>query len=166
MKQPYQTKDFPLAAFLVSSGLALQAHDRSYGVSTFDLTPSDRSNSYIGLLVSDRDWVRYRAHFWDNGTITTVWQQPGDSSRRVHVITIDEFIRDTPNGPDSKPVFEEKMLGSEIAITGNLSVVWARYEAKFGSPDSLARWQGTDVFTLLRFGGSWKIVSLVFQGDS
>ena len=116
--------------------------------------------------MSDRDWVRYRAHFWDNGTITTIWQQPGDSSRRVHVTAIDEFIRDMPNGPDSKPVFEEKMLGSEIAITGNLSVVWARYEAKFGSTDSLARWQGTDVFTLLRFGGSWKIVSLVFQGDS
>jgi hypothetical protein len=116
--------------------------------------------------MSDRAWARYRTHFWDNATITTVWQQPGDSSRRVHVITIDEFIKDTPNGPDSKPVFEETLLGSEIAVSGDLSVVWARYEAKFGSRDSLSRWQGTDVFTLLRFGGSWKIVSLVFQGDS
>jgi hypothetical protein len=115
--------------------------------------------------MSDRSWGRYRSHFWDNATITTVWQRPGDSSRRVHVITIDEFIRDTPNGPDSKPVFEETMLGSEVAVTGNLSVVWARYEAKFGSRDSLARWQGTDVFTLLRFGGTWKIVSLVFESD-
>ena len=115
--------------------------------------------------MSDRAWARYRTHFWDNATITTVWQQGGDSSRRVHVITIDEFVRDTPNGPDSKPVFEEKMLGSEIAITGNIAVVWARYEAKFGSRDSLSHWQGTDVFTLLRFGGSWKIVSLVFEAD-
>jgi hypothetical protein len=57
------------------------------------------------------------------------------------------------------------MLGLEIAVRGNFSVAWARYEARFGSGDSLSRWQGTDVVTLLRFGGTWKIVSLVFEGD-
>jgi hypothetical protein len=31
----YETKDFPLAAFLVTSGLPLQSHDRQGKVSTF-----------------------------------------------------------------------------------------------------------------------------------
>jgi len=47
MKQPFQTKDFPLAAFLVSSGLALQAHDRSYGVSTFTFPESARLHDLV-----------------------------------------------------------------------------------------------------------------------
>ncbi|HTY37254.1 MAG TPA: DUF5659 domain-containing protein [Bacteroidota bacterium] len=47
MKQPYQTKDFPLAAFLVSSGLALQAHDRSHGVSTFTFPDSSRLHELV-----------------------------------------------------------------------------------------------------------------------
>jgi len=34
----YDTKDFPLAAFLVTSGLPLQAHTRAGNVSTFIFT--------------------------------------------------------------------------------------------------------------------------------
>ncbi len=34
----YNTKDFPLAAFLVTSGLPLQAHTRQGNVSTFMFT--------------------------------------------------------------------------------------------------------------------------------
>jgi hypothetical protein len=47
MKQPYQTKDFPLAAFLISSGLALQAHDRSCGVSTFMFPDSSKLHQLV-----------------------------------------------------------------------------------------------------------------------
>ena len=43
----YDTKDFPLAAFLVSSGLALQAHDRSLGVSTFIFSESSRLQELV-----------------------------------------------------------------------------------------------------------------------
>ena len=47
MNQPFRTKDFPLAAFLVSSGLALQAHDRSLGVSTFMFPESSRLHELV-----------------------------------------------------------------------------------------------------------------------
>ena len=47
MNQPFRTKDFPLAAFLVSSGLALQAHDRSLGVSTFIFSESSRLQELV-----------------------------------------------------------------------------------------------------------------------
>src|SRR5688572_26175667 len=73
-----------------------------------------------GLLVtyyedfSDRDWTKFRAHFWPGATLTTAWQQPGDSVVRVDVTTIDDFIAEAPNGPDSQPIFEERMIRWEI----------------------------------------------------
>ena len=115
--------------------------------------------------MSDRDWQKYREHFWKNATITTVWQQPGDSAAAVDITTIDDFIRETPNGPDSKPIFEEKINDSKITVQNNLAQAWVKYDAKFGTPDSLTQWSGTDVFTLLRHQGEWKIVSLVFESD-
>lgn len=121
--------------------------------------------SYYNVM-SERDWDKYRSYFWENATITTAWQQPGDSISRVHVITIDNFIKETPDGPDSQPVFEEKMTRSSINIKGNIAEVWADYDAKFGRPDSLMQWSGTDVFTWLHHGGEWKIVSLVFEAES
>lgn len=115
--------------------------------------------------MSDRDWEKFRSHFWKNATITTTWQQPGDSVAMVDVTTIDDFIKEAPLGPGSQPVFEEKMLESKINVQNNIADAWIKYEAKFGKPDSLVTWTGTDVFTLLRHNGQWKIVSLVFEGD-
>jgi hypothetical protein len=57
------------------------------------------------------------------------------------------------------------MKDSEIKVQGNISEAWVRYEAKFGTSDSLMQWTGTDVFTLLRHEGDWKIVSIVFEAD-
>jgi len=115
--------------------------------------------------MSARDWKKYRSHFWNNATITTAWQQPGDSAATVDVTTIDDFIKEAPNGPDSQPVFEEKMTDSKIKVQGNIAEAWVNYEAKFGKPDSLTQWKGVDVFTLMRHNSEWKIVSLVFEAE-
>ena len=115
--------------------------------------------------MSDRDWEKYQSHFWENATITTAWKQPGDSVVTVDVTTIGDFIKEAPLGPGSQPIFEETMKDSKINVQGNIANAWIRYEAKFGKPDSLTRWTGTDVFTMLRYNGEWKIVSLVFESD-
>ena len=115
--------------------------------------------------MSARDWQKYRAYFWDDATITTVWQQPGDSAASVHVISIDDFIAKTPEGPDSQPVFSERMKGSSIVVEGDLATAWVDYDAEFGRSDSLMRWSGTDVFSFLRHDGEWRIVSLVFKSN-
>lgn len=112
-----------------------------------------------------RDWRKYRTHFWDSATLTTAWQSSGDSAARVHVITIDEFIRLTPQGPDSQPVFAERMKSASIQVKNNLATAWVEYDAEFGKPDSLARWSGTDLFTFMKHAGEWKIVSLVFEAE-
>jgi hypothetical protein len=43
----YDTKDFPLAAFLVTSGLALQAHSREGHVSTFMFSDTHELQSLV-----------------------------------------------------------------------------------------------------------------------
>jgi hypothetical protein len=137
--------------------------------STISLTDTPEGSGIEKLLnnyyqtMSARNWTQYRDYFWPGATITTAWIQPGDSIETVDVTTIDDFIRETPMGPDSKPVFEEKMTDFRIEVQGDLAQAWVSYEATFGKPDSLMHWQGTDLFTLLRHNGNWKIVSLVFE---
>jgi hypothetical protein len=115
--------------------------------------------------MSRRDWKKFRGYFWDSATITTVWQKPGDLAAKVNIITIDEFIRETPFGPDSKPIFQEIMTGADISVRNDLAIAWADYEAKFGTNDSLAVWKGKDLFSIMRHLGEWKIVALSFERE-
>ena len=114
---------------------------------------------------SARDWEKFAGHFWPGATLTTVWQPPGEPAPRVVVTSIPEFIAKAPEGPGSKPIFEEKMTSAEMRIHGNLAQVWARYEAKFGEPGQVMEWSGIDAFTLMKHGGRWRIVSLAYAGE-
>jgi len=133
------------------------------------LTDRAKDSVYIFLkqyyqVMSDRQWDQFKNFFWDYATITTAWQPPGDTIPKVTVVTIDQFIGQTKQGPDSKPVFEEKMTNTpDIRITRNIATVWAEYHAKLGTREVLTEWDGTDVFTLMRHEGQWKIVSLVYE---
>lgn len=115
--------------------------------------------------MSARDWEAYREHFWPRGTITTVWAAPGEDDASVQVSTIDEFVARAPEGPGSRSIFEETMLSSRITTAGDLAQAWVRYHARFGDPGDVMEWDGTDVFTLLRHDGRWRIVSLVFASN-
>jgi hypothetical protein len=115
---------------------------------------------------SARDWEAFQDHFWPGATITTIWQQPGDDSARVHVSTIDAFVAQAPQGPGSRSIFEESMLSSRIRVTGTLAQAWVRYRARFGDPGDVMEWEGTDAVTLLRHEGRWRIVALVFASDA
>jgi Domain of unknown function (DUF5659) len=48
----YETKDFPLAAFLVTSGLPLQAHAREGNVSTFMFSETRQLNNLVSQFYS------------------------------------------------------------------------------------------------------------------
>lgn len=115
--------------------------------------------------LSARKWSAFATHFWPGATITTIWKPTGEPRERVHVQTVPEFISRTPDGVDSKPVFAETMLSSEIRAEGPLAHAWVRYAAKFGEVDALMEWTGTDAFTLMRFEGRWRIVALVFAPE-
>jgi hypothetical protein len=48
----YETKDFPLAAFLVTSGLPLQSHARQGNVSTFMFSETHQLNDLVSQYYS------------------------------------------------------------------------------------------------------------------
>lgn len=115
--------------------------------------------------MSDRDWTSYQRFFSPDATLTTIWPAEGTNTPQIHTNTISEFLAQTSEGPDSQPIFEEKMIKSEITCKGNLAQAWVNYEAKFGSKDSLLEWKGLDLFSFIRHNGEWKIVSLVFESE-
>jgi hypothetical protein len=111
---------------------------------------------------SARDWDRFSGHFWPSATLTTVWQPPGENAPRVVTTTVLEFVRLAPQGPDSKPIFEERMDSSDVRIAGNLAHVWTHYTARFGDSTDVATWRGIDAFTLMEHDGHWRIVALAY----
>lgn len=115
--------------------------------------------------MSARDWAAYEDHFWPQATLTTVWQPPGESEPRVVVTTIESFLASTDQGPDSKPIFEERLLSNQTRVVSNLAHVWARYEARFGDSASVMTWRGNDAFTWMKHGGRWRIVSVAYTDE-
>jgi hypothetical protein len=82
--------------------------------------------------MSDRNWTAYQSHFWPGATITTVWTGPQNFVPAVDITSIEDFIKETPNGPDSQPIFEETMENSQITFKANIAEAWVNYNAKFG----------------------------------
>lgn len=119
---------------------------------------------YYGDL-SARDWSAFADHFWPDATLTTIWMPPGEAAPRIETTTVPEFVRQAPLGPDSKPIFEERML--DVAVTGyaNLAQAWVRYEARFGEPGDVIEWRGVDAVTLMKHDGRWRIVSLSYTNE-
>ena len=111
---------------------------------------------------SDRNWEKFSKHFWDRATLTTVWQPSDEDSPRVISVTVPEFVEQAHLGPDSKPIFEEKMTNAEVRVYKILAHVWAHYDARFGDPGNITEWKGIDAFTLIKHEGKWKITSLAY----
>ena len=136
-----------------------------------DKTTSQEENQIKDLLqsyyqvMSDRDWPNYQLFFAEKATLTTIWQPEDASSPEIHTNTISEFLAQTGEGPDSQPIFEEKMTQAEIQVKGKLAQAWVDYEAKFGTEDQLMEWKGIDLFSFIKHQGEWKITALVFESE-
>ena len=113
-------------------------------------------------VMSARDWTTYKTYFTDQAVLTTVWQESADDEATIYTNTIDGFLAQTKNGPDSQPIFEEKPISIEIKIKGDLASVWAKYEAKFGTEENLMRWKGNDLFSLIHHNDKWYISALTY----
>ncbi len=112
--------------------------------------------------MSARNWGTYREYFWPGATLTTVWQPPGTPAPAVVPTTIEDFIAQTHLGPDSKPIFEERLLRQQVRVRGDVAQVIADYEVRFGEPGSVMTWRGVDAFTWLRHRDEWRISALTY----
>lgn len=116
-------------------------------------------------VMSARDWDAYAEFFAEKAILTTVWADSSETQKHLFSSTISEFIAQTPNGPDSQPIFEEKPTKIDIEIKNNLAAVWVKYEAKFGTRENLFEWKGYDLFSLLKHNGQWYITSITYLSD-
>ena len=116
-------------------------------------------------VMSARNWEEYRVFFVDDAILTTIWAADSGSVPEIYTSSIEEFIAQTKDGPDSQPIFEETMISSEISVRNNLAQAWVKYQARFGSSDNLMEWTGTDLFSLIYYHDEWKIVSLAFASE-
>jgi hypothetical protein len=114
---------------------------------------------------SARDWPLFEEHFWPGATMTTVWTPSGEDVERVVATTVPSFVAQAPEGPDSREVFEERLVSADITVEGILAQAWVRYSARFGDPGDIFEWEGLDAFTLIRHGGEWRITSLAYAPD-
>lgn len=124
--------------------------------------------SEVGRYYEDftaRDWEAFASHFWPGAILSTIWQPPAEPTTRVMITTVEEFVRQGPQGPGSKEIFEERMLSADVRVHGDLAHVWARYHARFGDVDDVVEWQGIDAFTLMKHDGHWRIVALGYASD-
>jgi len=121
-------------------------------------------NNYYHTM-SDRAWHDYKDFFVENGTLTTVWAEHQDSIAKISTYTITEFLAQTKDGPDSQPIFEEKLVSADIKMKNNLANAWVKYEAKFGTKDQLMEWKGIDLFSFIKYNEEWKIVSIVYESE-
>ncbi len=124
----------------------------------------DAVSAYYDAL-SARDWEAFAECFWPGATITTVWQPQGEPAPRVFSVSIPEFVAKAPEGPGSKPIFEEHMLGAQVWFQGTVAQVRADYVARFGDPGQVMEWTGIDALTLMEHEGRWRITSLAFAAD-
>lgn len=150
-----------LGFYMFFMALNLQFNVNSFSQESKDEVQLFLSNYYSTM--SDREWKVYETFFLEKATLTTIWQDEKDESPSLYSHTIDEFLAQTADGPDSQPIFEEKMLSSEIKINGNLANAWVHYAAKFGTDENLMQWEGTDHFSLIKFEERWYIVSLSYE---
>lgn len=116
--------------------------------------------------MSARNWDAYADHFWPGATLTSVWQPPGEPAARVVATTVPEFVAQAPEGPGSRQIFQERMLGAEIRVHGDLAHVWAHYEARFGDPGDVSDWRGIDAFTFMKHDGRWRITALAYTTET
>lgn len=130
---------------------ASEANDREEVLARLDRYYTDLSN---------RDWSAFASHFWPGATLTTVFQPPDESAPRVVTTSVPAFVAQATQQA-SKRVFHERMMDADVVVTGDIAQVRAHYDARISSPDA-RRWQGTDVFTLMKHGGRWRIVSLAY----
>lgn len=154
-----------LVALLIAMPVSGCATDRTGGgESPEDDAVRAHVADYYAVL-SARDWDVLPLSFWPEATLTTIWQPAGEASARVWSTTVAEFIAAAPEGPDSRPVFEERPTSIELRVEGDIASAWVHYRARFGAQGDMMCWSGIDVLTLLRFNGEWRIASLAYVTD-
>jgi len=83
---------------------------------------------------------------------------PDASTAATRPRTASRFLADIANVPPEK-AFDERIYDPEVRIEGPVAQVWTYYTFREGKTFSHC---GIDAFTLMRTGGTWRIVNWIW----
>lgn len=86
-----------------------------------------------------------------------------NSNKSQEIMTLTEWLDSTREVFKGKPWVTDRLTNRQIEVLENsMATVVCNYDYK----DPGHHQVGVDIFTLMKIRGQWKIISLVFSGDS
>jgi hypothetical protein len=112
-------------------------------------------NALFAALTA-RDGQAMLAHVLPEGHVAAAGNRPDGSPVITHHSWA-EFAAGIKPGPEA---FEERLYNPAIEIDGDIAMVWGRYDFRINGKVSHC---GVDHFDLLRTGGQWKILNIIWS---
>ena len=125
------------------------------GIADADKQSVDAFIDKFQQLYSSRDIEGVKALFMSGGAVVI------DYAGKVKRYTTREWLELTENIFDENDSLSDRLTEREIDVYRNVAVVRCRYAFDSESEHS----SGHDIFSLVRHGDSWLIVSLMYTGD-
>ena len=119
--------------------------------------------SISGPVGQERDWKTFRNAFHPTARLSVIREKDGKSY--VEVMYLEEFISNAKNnGWYKSNGFSEKPLKNTIHQYGNLVHIFQAYQGR--TADGKINIRGINSYQIAKENGSWKIINLVWQGES
>jgi len=149
------------AVILACSGAPMraQAQDQLSGKTEANDKDIQSVNEFIDefqQLYSSRDIEGVRKLFMSGGAVVI------DFSGKIYRYSTREWLDLTEDVFKKCPTISDRLTEREIDVYRSIAVVRCRYD--FDSPFEHST--GHDIFSLIRHGDSWLIVSLMYSGDA
>jgi hypothetical protein len=108
-----------------------------------------------------RDWARFKALFADGARLIAIRVANGTPAPAV--MTPDEFA-ERSGASAAKSAFYEAPVAQRTEMFGNIAHVFSTYESRRAPGDKpFAR--GINSFQLVRAGGSWKVMTILWDSE-
>jgi len=116
-----------------------------------------------GPVGQERDWDAIRTAFHPTAKFSVC--RPIDGKDDVSIWYVEEFIQNSKtNGFYKNSGFTEKALKNTVMRYGNMAHVYQAYHGT--TPDGKVNIRGINSYQLAKVGDSWKIVNLIWQGET
>ena len=148
-----------ISALAITAGVMLsqqpsQAVDKDDDVTAVNKVIDDFQTAYTAMKIPD---VQKLFHY------KAVVGIDFNSNKSQEIMTLTEWLDSTRDVFKGKPWVSDKLTNRQIEVLEkSMATVVCNYDYKDPGHHQI----GVDIFTLMKIRGQWKIVSLIFSGDS
>ena len=112
-----------------------------------------------------RDWVRFRSLFAEGARLIPVRVSPAGSPANVsaNVMTPEDYAK-RAGASFEKAAFYESEAARRLEVFGNIAHVFSTYESR-RAPGEKPFARGINSFQLVRIGGAWKVMTILWDSE-